>query len=116
MQADLAPLASSLIGLPLPLNNVGVLPLTYLAPSVYRATVVVANAAQIYAQAAEKARRKAVATLWFRPYAAMETLQTRLVNVRASLINSTEQTWQHAEAECFQIIHSSLAALGNIRG
>uniref|UniRef100_A0A6Q2WQ20 GPI ethanolamine phosphate transferase 1 n=1 Tax=Esox lucius TaxID=8010 RepID=A0A6Q2WQ20_ESOLU len=50
-QADIAPLMSSLIGVPIPLNSVGVLPLQYLNTSdVFKAESVYTNAVQILEQ------------------------------------------------------------------
>ena len=50
-QADIAPLMASLIGVPFPLNSVGVLPLGYLDNTEhYKAHSLLSNALQILAQ------------------------------------------------------------------
>lgn len=50
-QADIAPLMSSLIGVPFPLNSVGVLPMNYLnGTEEYKARSLLTNAKQIIAQ------------------------------------------------------------------
>lgn len=50
-QADIAPLMASLIGVPFPLNSVGVLPLGYLDNTEhYKAESLLSNALQILAQ------------------------------------------------------------------
>ncbi|KNC99152.1 hypothetical protein, variant [Spizellomyces punctatus DAOM BR117] len=58
-QADIAPLMSTLIGLPFPMNSVGVLPLQYLSASVHaQALSAFANAKQILSQYLVKADAK----------------------------------------------------------
>lgn len=47
-QADLTPLLASLIGLPTPVNSVGVLPLSYLpSNTLYSSTALLYNAKQV---------------------------------------------------------------------
>lgn len=65
MQADVAPLISSLLGLPYPRNSVGVLPFTYLAKGQYRAKAVMSNAQQLYLHARRKEQEKEAQTLLF---------------------------------------------------
>lgn len=65
-QADIAPLMSSLIGVPIPLNSVGVLPLQYLNNSQhFKAESMYANAIQIMEQFKVKMAQKKEATLSF---------------------------------------------------
>ncbi|TMW59020.1 hypothetical protein Poli38472_007165 [Pythium oligandrum] len=79
MQADVAPLISSLLGLPYPRNSVGVLPFTYLAQGRYRAKAVMSNAQQLYLHALRKEQEKEAQTLlWFRPYAPFRDAVPRL--------------------------------------
>ncbi|XP_066518594.1 GPI ethanolamine phosphate transferase 1 [Hoplias malabaricus] len=65
-QADIAPLMSSLIGIPIPLNSVGVLPLQYLTNSQhFKAESMYANAIQILEQFKVKMAQKKETTLSF---------------------------------------------------
>ncbi|XP_016313551.1 GPI ethanolamine phosphate transferase 1-like [Sinocyclocheilus anshuiensis] len=65
-QADIAPLMSSLIGVPFPLNSVGVLPLNYLNNSQhFKAESVYANAIQILEQFRVKMAQKKETTISF---------------------------------------------------
>ncbi|KAI8930390.1 Phosphatidylinositolglycan class N-domain-containing protein [Entophlyctis helioformis] len=68
-QADIAPLMSSLIGVPYPLNSVGVLPIDYLANTdEYKALAAFGNAKQILAQYITKASIKRRTELFFKPF------------------------------------------------
>lgn len=65
-QADIAPLMSSLIGVPFPLNSVGVLPLNYLNNSQhFKAESMYANAIQILEQFRVKMAQKKETTISF---------------------------------------------------
>uniref|UniRef100_A0A674E8D6 GPI ethanolamine phosphate transferase 1 n=1 Tax=Salmo trutta TaxID=8032 RepID=A0A674E8D6_SALTR len=65
-QADIAPLMSSLIGVPIPLNSVGVLPLQYLNNSdQFKAESMYSNAIQILEQFKVKMAQKKETTLSF---------------------------------------------------
>ncbi|KAJ3283535.1 hypothetical protein HK104_010337 [Borealophlyctis nickersoniae] len=69
-QADIAPLMSTLIGIPYPMNSVGVLPLSYLSASDhYKALAVFGNAKQILAQYLVKAEAKRRTEPFFKPFA-----------------------------------------------
>uniref|UniRef100_A0A674E843 GPI ethanolamine phosphate transferase 1 n=1 Tax=Salmo trutta TaxID=8032 RepID=A0A674E843_SALTR len=66
LQADIAPLMSSLIGVPIPLNSVGVLPLQYLNNSdQFKAESMYSNAIQILEQFKVKMAQKKETTLSF---------------------------------------------------
>ncbi|OQS00084.1 GPI ethanolamine phosphate transferase [Thraustotheca clavata] len=65
LQADLAPLAAALLGMPYPRNSVGVLPFTYLKQGLYRARAVAFNARALYTHAYQKMISKKKATLKF---------------------------------------------------
>ncbi|KAJ1916040.1 Glycosyl phosphatidyl inositol anchor synthesis [Mycoemilia scoparia] len=68
-QADIAPLMASLIGVPLPMNSVGTLPLNYLDVSPkFRAKAAFANAKQILAQYQIKHDQKKSTEFHFVPY------------------------------------------------
>ncbi|TRY69909.1 hypothetical protein DNTS_015365 [Danionella cerebrum] len=65
-QADIAPLMSSLIGVPFPLNSVGILPLNYLNNSQhFKAESMYANALQVLEQFRVKMAQKKETTLSF---------------------------------------------------
>ncbi|XP_042318020.1 GPI ethanolamine phosphate transferase 1 isoform X2 [Sceloporus undulatus] len=65
-QADIAPLMASLIGVPLPLNSVGVLPLEYLNTSdLFKAESMFTNAVQLLEQFKVKMAQKKKTTLPF---------------------------------------------------
>ncbi|XP_025066807.1 GPI ethanolamine phosphate transferase 1 isoform X4 [Alligator sinensis] len=65
-QADIAPLMASLIGVPFPLNSVGILPLEYLNNSVhFKAESMFTNAVQILEQFKVKMTQKKESTLSF---------------------------------------------------
>ncbi|KAI8822461.1 Phosphatidylinositolglycan class N-domain-containing protein [Fimicolochytrium jonesii] len=68
-QADIAPLMSSLIGLPYPVNSVGVIPLSYLAASDHEKAIALAeNAKQILAQFLIKSESKRRSEPFFKPF------------------------------------------------
>lgn len=63
-QADVAPLLATLLGLPVPVNSVGVLPVMFLAnPQVYQLE---ANAKQLMEQVRVKRGLRALSSLWFK--------------------------------------------------
>uniref|UniRef100_A0A8C6MK55 GPI ethanolamine phosphate transferase 1 n=1 Tax=Nothobranchius furzeri TaxID=105023 RepID=A0A8C6MK55_NOTFU len=65
-QADIAPLMASLVGLPIPVNSVGVLPLLYLNSSdKFKAESMYTNAIQVLEQFKVKMRQKEETTLSF---------------------------------------------------
>ncbi|KAJ3411822.1 Glycosyl phosphatidyl inositol anchor synthesis [Chytridiales sp. JEL 0842] len=68
-QADIAPLMSTLIGVPYPKNSVGVLPLAYLRNTEqYKATAAFGNAKQILMQFLVKEESKRRTEIVFTPY------------------------------------------------
>uniref|UniRef100_A0A8C2PUV4 GPI ethanolamine phosphate transferase 1 n=1 Tax=Cyprinus carpio TaxID=7962 RepID=A0A8C2PUV4_CYPCA len=82
-QADIAPLMASLIGIPFPVNSVGVLPLNYLNNSQhFKAESIYANAIQILEQFRVKMEQKKETTLsfLFTPYQ-FETLASLVRSV-----------------------------------
>uniref|UniRef100_A0A672NRB5 GPI ethanolamine phosphate transferase 1 n=1 Tax=Sinocyclocheilus grahami TaxID=75366 RepID=A0A672NRB5_SINGR len=82
-QADIAPLMSSLIGVPFPVNSVGVLPLNYLNNSQhFKAESIYANAIQILEQFRVKMAQKKETTIsfLFTPYQ-FETLASLVRSV-----------------------------------
>uniref|UniRef100_A0A8C7VP26 GPI ethanolamine phosphate transferase 1 n=1 Tax=Oncorhynchus mykiss TaxID=8022 RepID=A0A8C7VP26_ONCMY len=83
-QADIAPLMSSLIGVPIPLNSVGVLPLQYLNNSdQFKAESMYSNAIQILEQFKVKMAQKKETTLsfLFTPYQLVSTVEIELLTI-----------------------------------
>uniref|UniRef100_A0A8C9TS79 GPI ethanolamine phosphate transferase 1 n=1 Tax=Scleropages formosus TaxID=113540 RepID=A0A8C9TS79_SCLFO len=93
-QADIAPLMSSLIGVPIPLNSVGILPLEYLNNSkVFKAESMYANSLQIMEQFKVKMAQKKDTTLsvLFTPYQLLtESKQLDFIQKARSLIQQGE--------------------------
>uniref|UniRef100_A0A8C7VML3 GPI ethanolamine phosphate transferase 1 n=1 Tax=Oncorhynchus mykiss TaxID=8022 RepID=A0A8C7VML3_ONCMY len=93
-QADIAPLMSSLIGVPIPLNSVGVLPLQYLNNSdQFKAESMYSNAIQILEQFKVKMAQKKETTLsfLFTPYQLLtESRQAEFINKARVLIQLEE--------------------------
>lgn len=78
LQADIAPLMSSLIGSRYPANSVGKLPREYLRPGRYRAASVVANVRQLFEQLYEKSENRRRRSVLFRPFGPTEKLREQL--------------------------------------
>ncbi|KAK3265593.1 hypothetical protein CYMTET_25736 [Cymbomonas tetramitiformis] len=86
-QADIAPLAASLLGRPIPLNSVGLLPTAYLnLPLPAMAEAMLANARQLLAQVARKAEVAATScissALHFAPYSPLANSTEQLLQTR----------------------------------
>ncbi|KAL2916356.1 Glycosyl phosphatidyl inositol anchor synthesis [Polyrhizophydium stewartii] len=83
-QADIAPLMSTLIGVPYPVNSVGVLPIAYLdASDVFKARAAFANARQILAQYLVKAALKRRTELHFEPFRPLVRHAAITANIQA---------------------------------
>ncbi|RKP36392.1 GPI ethanolamine phosphate transferase [Dimargaris cristalligena] len=112
-QADIAPLMTSLIGVPFPLNSVGVLPLGYLENEPeYKARSALANAHQILAQYEVKCESKRAHQLFFKPYPQLNQPDQRpdqLIQRIELLIEHAQYT--EAETLCLRLIDLSLDGL-----
>nr|XP_023654779.1 GPI ethanolamine phosphate transferase 1 [Paramormyrops kingsleyae] len=112
-QADIAPLMSSLIGVPIPLNSVGVLPLGYLDNSgLFKAESMYANSIQIMEQFKVKMAQKKETTLsiLFTPYQRLtESKQLDFVRNVRSLIQ--ERKYDDAIALSKEMISQALEGL-----
>uniref|UniRef100_A0A8C9T4I8 GPI ethanolamine phosphate transferase 1 n=1 Tax=Scleropages formosus TaxID=113540 RepID=A0A8C9T4I8_SCLFO len=106
-QADIAPLMSSLIGVPIPLNSVGILPLEYLNNSkVFKAESMYANSLQIMEQFKVKMAQKKDTTLsvLFTPYQLLtESKQLDFIQKARSLIQQGEYD------EAISVCHAMIA-------
>ncbi|XP_063971785.1 GPI ethanolamine phosphate transferase 1-like isoform X2 [Lytechinus pictus] len=113
-QADIAPLMSSLIGVPFPLNSVGVLPLDYLnGTEEYKARSLLTNAKQIIAQYEVKENQKFDTTLraLFRPFKPLSSGQKELLfkNIHSLMMRSQ---FKQAITETEKLISLGLDGLG----
>ena len=101
-QADIAPLMASLVGVPYPLNSMGVLPIDYLDNSEeYKAQAVFANAKQILAQFLVKAEAKRRTELIFKSFSPL----TRYKKIVSSIEQSIkEKAFATAELESTKLI------------
>ncbi|KAJ3343284.1 Glycosyl phosphatidyl inositol anchor synthesis, partial [Kappamyces sp. JEL0680] len=94
-QADVAPLMSSLIGVPYPMNSVGKLPLPYLDNSEeYKAVALFRNALSIHAQYRIKAEYKERTELVFQPFKPLLGVDADLAEIETLIANK-----QYGEAE-----------------
>ncbi|KAJ3161507.1 Glycosyl phosphatidyl inositol anchor synthesis [Irineochytrium annulatum] len=85
-QADVAPLMSTLIGVPYPMNSVGELPIPYLSNTEhYKATAAFGNARQILAQFLVKERSKRRVELHFVPYRGLLDHERRVKEIEAMI-------------------------------
>ncbi|XP_052063776.1 GPI ethanolamine phosphate transferase 1-like [Mytilus californianus] len=117
-QADIAPLMSSVIGVPYPMNSVGTLPLSFLSSSDFeKAESTFANAQQILEQYQVKMDQKKSTTLSvaFRPFSKLlpSIQKDRIRNIR-NLINSGQ--YQLAITESQTLIELGLEGLNYYHG
>ncbi|XP_041423590.1 GPI ethanolamine phosphate transferase 1 isoform X2 [Xenopus laevis] len=112
-QADVAPLMASLIGIPYPLNSVGVLPVAYLNNSeLFRAESMLTNALQILEQFKVKMAQKKETTLsfLFSPFSLLsESKQLDILRKTRSQIH--RENYKEAMALCETLIDLALRGL-----
>ncbi|XP_062377713.1 GPI ethanolamine phosphate transferase 1 [Sardina pilchardus] len=112
-QADIAPLMSSLIGVPIPLNSVGVLPLNFLNNSQhFKAESMYANSIQILEQFKVKMAQKKETTLpfLFTPFPHLtESKQQDFLRHAKSLIH--RGLYDEAILVCVQMITQAMEGL-----
>ncbi|KAJ2600133.1 Glycosyl phosphatidyl inositol anchor synthesis [Coemansia sp. RSA 1721] len=112
-QADIAPLMSSLIGIPLPLNSVGTLPLSYLnATDEFRARAALVNALQVLEQYRVKHDQKQQTEMFFKPYAPMHQPTNSPEHILARIRQAIDmRQYAQAEADCSSLIALCLEGL-----
>ncbi|KAJ1807935.1 Glycosyl phosphatidyl inositol anchor synthesis, partial [Coemansia sp. RSA 2598] len=112
-QADIAPLMASLVGIPLPLNSVGTLPLTYLnATEEFRARAALVNALQVLEQYRVKHDQKKQTEMFFKPYAPMHQPTNSPDHILARIRQAIDsRQYAQAEADCSSLISLCLEGL-----
>ncbi|KAI9267946.1 Phosphatidylinositolglycan class N-domain-containing protein [Phascolomyces articulosus] len=111
LQADIAPLMSTLIGTDFPVNNVGELPVTYLKEDErFRAEAVFANAREILAQYQVKHDEKERDELFFRPFQPLSGL-----NAPDAFVNDIRDRIEAGEYIKAEILSQELIQL-SLRG
>ncbi|KAM7390627.1 hypothetical protein PAMA_008691 [Pampus argenteus] len=112
-QADIAPLMASLIGIPIPVNSVGVLPLLYLNNSdQFKAESMYTNAIQILEQFKMKMTQKKETTLsfLFTPFQQLtESKQAEFIH-KARILMHLEK-YEDATSLCQSLISNALEGL-----
>ncbi|XP_049912199.1 GPI ethanolamine phosphate transferase 1 isoform X1 [Epinephelus moara] len=112
-QADIAPLMASLIGVPFPVNSVGVLPLLYLNNSdQFKAESMYTNAIQVLEQYKTKMTQKKETTLpfLFTPYQLLtESKQAEIIHKARILIQL--EKYDDAISLCHSLISNALDGL-----
>ncbi|XP_046942344.1 GPI ethanolamine phosphate transferase 1 isoform X2 [Lynx rufus] len=112
-QADIAPLMASLIGVPFPLNSVGILPVDYLNNTdLFKAESMFTNAIQILEQFKVKMTQKKEVTLpfLFIPFKLLpESKQLNIVRKARSYIK--QRKYDEAVSLCKELIHLALKGL-----
>ncbi|XP_036621270.1 GPI ethanolamine phosphate transferase 1 [Trichosurus vulpecula] len=112
-QADIAPLMASLIGVPFPLNSVGILPLDYLNNSdLFKAESMLTNALQILEQFKIKMTQKKEVTLpfLFTPFKLLsDSKQLEILEKAKSYLK--QKKYQDVISLCKELIHLALEGL-----
>ncbi|XP_036178017.1 GPI ethanolamine phosphate transferase 1 isoform X2 [Myotis myotis] len=112
-QADVAPLMASLIGVPFPLNSVGILPVKYLNNTdAFKAESMYTNAKQILEQFKVKMTQKKEVTLpfLFTPFKLLsDSKQLDILRKARSYIK--QENYDEAVFLCMELIHLSLEGL-----
>ncbi|PFX32592.1 GPI ethanolamine phosphate transferase 1 [Stylophora pistillata] len=110
-QADIAPLMTSLIGVPFPLNSVGILPLDYLNNSEqYLAENLFMNSQQILAQYDVKELFRKETSLWFQPFSSLAgAKKTGMIRDIKEFMRATK--YKEAESLSRDLINLALEGL-----
>ncbi|XP_047382328.1 GPI ethanolamine phosphate transferase 1 isoform X2 [Sciurus carolinensis] len=112
-QADIAPLMASLIGVPFPLNSVGILPVEYLNNTdLFKAESMFTNAVQILEQFKVKMTQKKEVTLpfLFTPFGLLSDSK-QLDILRKARLHIKQAKFDEAVSLCKELIHLALKGL-----
>ncbi|RHY24038.1 hypothetical protein DYB25_005786 [Aphanomyces astaci] len=110
LQADIAPLAAALLGLPYPRNSVGVLPFSYMEQGLYRARAVVFNAKSLFVHASIRQQLKQNATwsIFFRGFPRLDRCLGQFATIERAF---GAKAYGDIEAISQRIIGDALAGL-----
>ncbi|XP_055962929.1 GPI ethanolamine phosphate transferase 1 [Sorex fumeus] len=112
-QADVAPLMASLIGVPFPLNSVGILPVNYLNnTALFKAESMFTNAVQMLEQFKVKMTQKKETTLsfLFTPFKLLSDSQQFNLLAKARF-NIKQRKYDEAVSICTELMHLALKGL-----
>ncbi|XP_026531163.1 GPI ethanolamine phosphate transferase 1 [Notechis scutatus] len=112
-QADIAPLMASLVGVPFPLNSVGVLPLGYLNNTAqFKAESMLTNAVQILEQFKVKMAQKKKTTLsfLFSPFKSLSESE-QIDILRKTRISIHHEKYEESISLCRKLINLALDGL-----
>jgi phosphatidylinositol glycan class N len=85
-QADIAPLMATLIGVPIPVNSVGVLPIEYLdLPNDFKAAALLDNAREILLQYQSKEEEKHDTSIFFQPFQPLLNFKSDLDHIQRQI-------------------------------
>ncbi|KAI9001619.1 Phosphatidylinositolglycan class N-domain-containing protein [Gaertneriomyces semiglobifer] len=101
-QADIAPLMSTLLSIPVPMNSVGTLPMRYLSSTIeHKAAALLANARQMLNQFDVKEDEKRETELWFKGFTPLANWRGRVSHIESKL---QSRQWEDAIAECESLV------------
>lgn len=108
-QADIAPLMTTLIGVPVPVNSVGVLPTSYLdVPSDFKADALLDNAKAILLQYLHKEMERRDSSIFFTPFQPLLNHSEQIRGIQKMILN---KEYDRASAEAESIIDLVLQGL-----
>jgi phosphatidylinositol glycan class N len=108
-QADIAPLMATLIGVPLPVNSVGVLPTEYLEGSIdFKASALLDNAKVILVQYQAKESEKKATSNFFQPFQPLMNYNKILTQIEQLI---ADQEFEKAQRQTEALIAMTLEGL-----
>jgi phosphatidylinositol glycan class N len=108
-QASLAPFMATLLGVPIPVNSVGVLPVELFDSSdEFKAEQLFLNTKQILAQFLKKLQLKKSTTMFFKEYEPLANVHHDIAALERALEN---KEYQKVENKCAELIHIILDGL-----
>jgi len=105
-QADVAPLMAAVLGVPFPVNSVGLLPFAFMPENGYRIRALKANAQQLAAHVRHRANVLSSRALWFRPFGGTAAMEKALEQVD-TLLETYPSMKRHEVRVAFRCAPSS---------